>query len=381
MTSVSAVTGASEMFTHLAGLLLVAITQQVLLLRIQTVPLAGLWTVTDGNQTVSFDLTSDSGADIFSILHAEGWLSDPLVEFGDKNLRYISYRDWTFTHRFSLVPPRQHEHQQYVSLDLDEIDTYCCVFLNDHLLECLNNSFLGISIPLWSVAVFGGKNTLRMEFKSTPLEAKRAHERLEPNPPLPDCWPSIFNGECHINAVRTTQASFGWDWGPAFPIQGFWKIPRLRFNAVWIGEGMRFFPAMDINANKWTASVSVEVVSSQTLPVPRTVCVDVKLGGGAMKAWKKGCLVVEGGSGSVWMELPLDPNATIQSWWPNGVRSGPKMYALFLQLHDARQESLLDRRSFWVGFRQVELVQVCRSITNAAHHIPRHSETSLTRAN
>jgi hypothetical protein len=29
-------------------------------------------------------------------------------------------------------------------------------------------------------------------------------------------------GECHANFIRKMQASFSWDWGPAFPSMGLW---------------------------------------------------------------------------------------------------------------------------------------------------------------
>lgn len=32
----------------------------------------------------------------------------------------------------------------------------------------------------------------------------------------------VHQGECHANFIRKMQASFGWDWGPAFPSVGLW---------------------------------------------------------------------------------------------------------------------------------------------------------------
>lgn len=36
------------------------------------------------------------------------------------------------------------------------------------------------------------------------------------------CLCGIHQGECHANFIRKMQASFGWDWGPAFPSVGLW---------------------------------------------------------------------------------------------------------------------------------------------------------------
>lgn len=38
----------------------------------------------------------------------------------------------------------------------------------------------------------------------------------------PFCVPGDYHGECHVNYLRKMQASFGWDWGPAFPSVGIW---------------------------------------------------------------------------------------------------------------------------------------------------------------
>ena len=38
----------------------------------------------------------------------------------------------------------------------------------------------------------------------------------------PECVPALYHGECHANHIRKMQASFGWDFGPAFPSMGLW---------------------------------------------------------------------------------------------------------------------------------------------------------------
>ena len=48
----------------------------------------------------------------------------------------------------------------------------------------------------------------------------------------PKCVPESYNGECHVNHIRKMQASYGWDWGPAFPSMGIWYL--LHFNCRYI---------------------------------------------------------------------------------------------------------------------------------------------------
>jgi hypothetical protein len=65
----------------------------------------------------------------------------------------------------------------------------------------------------------GAENKLVVNFQSTPAYAA---EQDAINPTAPRKLSDEFHGESHVNMVRTMQASFGWDWGPALPSQGIW---------------------------------------------------------------------------------------------------------------------------------------------------------------
>merc|ERR1719460_3552782 len=52
---------------------------------------------------------------------------------------------------------------------------------------------------------------------------KQAEDHVVP----PQCVPPEFKGVCHANHIRKMQASFSWDWGPAFPSSGIWLPIRL----------------------------------------------------------------------------------------------------------------------------------------------------------
>jgi len=65
----------------------------------------------------------------------------------------------------------------------------------------------------------GAENELMVNFQSTPAYAA---EQDAINPTAPRKLSEEFHGESHVNMVRTMQASFGWDWGPALPSQGIW---------------------------------------------------------------------------------------------------------------------------------------------------------------
>lgn len=56
----------------------------------------------------------------------------------------------------------------------------------------------------------------------SPVLAAAAAAKNRGYPVLPDCVPDEYQGECHANMLRKMQASFAWDWGPAFPSVGVW---------------------------------------------------------------------------------------------------------------------------------------------------------------
>ncbi|VDN14509.1 unnamed protein product, partial [Dibothriocephalus latus] len=146
--------------------------------RPETLSLEGDWTLSNASTRISTYIAA--GSDAYSILATAGFYSDPLVSFNDVAQRFIGYQKWNFTRLFHVSQPFG---SQSAILILDEVAK--------SLAQQLANQSMYV--------------------------------------PPPACWPGAYHGECHINLVRTTQAAFGWDWGPAFPIQGFWRIPKIRF--------------------------------------------------------------------------------------------------------------------------------------------------------
>ena len=82
------------------------------------------------------------------------------------------------------------------------------------------------SLPryIWDVktAVKAGDNSLMINFQS-PVEFAKMMADSQTIPIPPACVPDEYHGECHANFIRKMQASFSWDWGPAFPSMGVWQ--------------------------------------------------------------------------------------------------------------------------------------------------------------
>lgn len=82
----------------------------------------------------------------------------------------------------------------------------------NYFMQVINNVLLQL-----------GDNVLEITFESPVKKATELFEQQSKDyvvPPL--CVPDEYNGECHVNHIRKMQASFSWDWGPAFPSVGIW---------------------------------------------------------------------------------------------------------------------------------------------------------------
>ncbi|KAI4490346.1 hypothetical protein M0802_010723 [Mischocyttarus mexicanus] len=114
-----------------------------------------------------------------------------------------------------------------VALIFHGLDTFATIFLNDHQIGKTSNMFLKYIFYIEEYLKIG-ENVLKIIFQSPVKMA----EDLYNNQSLryivpPKCVPKEYNGECHVNHIRKMQASFSWDWGPAFPSMGIWKSVEL----------------------------------------------------------------------------------------------------------------------------------------------------------
>jgi len=67
------------------------------------------------------------------------------------------------------------------------------------------------------------ENLLKVAFRSAVKVAEDLYNKQREDYVVPPkCVPTLYNGECHVNHIRKMQASFSWDWGPAFPSIGIW---------------------------------------------------------------------------------------------------------------------------------------------------------------
>uniref|UniRef100_A0A1B6CRS8 Beta-mannosidase n=1 Tax=Clastoptera arizonana TaxID=38151 RepID=A0A1B6CRS8_9HEMI len=305
------------------------------------------WTVTNSNLSISVPARVPGG--IYSDLRNAGILGeDILYRFNDVNYRWVARDNWTYSTKFDVDPIILEK--EHVLISFYGVDTISSICLNDKLLGYTSNMFVRYSYEVKNNLMLTN-NSLVVVFTS-PIKAASQYAKESEYEVLPSCVPQEYNGECHANYLRKMQASFAWDWGPAFPSVGLWKNIALE--------------AYD--------SVLARYVSVKTVPGDHAWTVTATMYG----------QVSENYSGSLQALLILDPdqyyyisfsknvtlvadengefncsleftvyNPYVSKWWPNGYGQ-QHLYDLSMNISDYYYQSHVTVR---IGFRTVELVQ------------------------
>ncbi|CAD6187249.1 unnamed protein product [Caenorhabditis auriculariae] len=160
--------------------------------------------------------------DIYSDLHRAKLIEDPL--FGDNHidLKWVARESWTYNKQFDVDRAML---KQYVFLNVEGLDTVASIYLNNHYIFENTNQFRSHFLNITGF-LQEKENRLFILFTSPVYYASDSayYYRYEFHHDVPpNCPPTIYNGECHVNFIRKAQYSFGWDWGPSFPTIGIWK--------------------------------------------------------------------------------------------------------------------------------------------------------------
>ncbi|KAL7630337.1 UNVERIFIED_CONTAM: hypothetical protein RMT77_019512 [Armadillidium vulgare] len=175
----------------------------------------------------------------------------------------------------------------------------------------------------------------------------------------PECLDPAYQGECHVNMIRKMQASFSWDWGPAFPNVGIWKSWRIvGWSSVKLSS-LGVFPKPDVSLpNKkdsnllapWTVNFRVYFDLASNVSLSGTLQISV----GDTEYFNSEVVVNENSFVEDSFKIPEN---TVETWWPNGYGNQP-LYDIIVtftpnDFPDDGVSSLMKR----IGFRMIELDQ------------------------
>ncbi|XP_011269832.2 beta-mannosidase [Camponotus floridanus] len=304
-----------------------------------------------GNDVIlqSFNATVPGG--IYTDLYRNGIIEDNLFGRNDVNNRWVGNQSVVYSKNFNVSSDFLNARK--IVLIFHGIDTFATITLNGHRLGETSNMFLRYSFDAKDY-IKEGQNLLRVTFQSAVKVAeylynvqKESYKYIVP----PVCVPEEYNGQCHVNHIRKMQASFSWDWGPAFPSMGIWRdVELVSINDVWLNN-----VTSDVRKkeNTWDILVTVfletrrgttfscHVASilhiSETKLISNSTDVAFK--------WSEEYINV-----NISLIVPAD---AVENWWPNDYG---EQHLYNLSIIVTTEQNVL-RKQIRVGFRTVELVE------------------------
>jgi beta-mannosidase len=266
-------------------------------------------------------------------LLALGRIPDPFVADNELQVQWITDRDWEYRLAFQVDPETPAEER--VFLVCDGLDTLADVTLNGQMLGHAENAFRQYR---WDVKAIlaEGENELLITF----LSPMATVQPLVEEQPLRSPHHSLPGSPY----LRKASCQFGWDWGPKLPPIGIWKDIRL--------EGYTTARLDDVHLRQQhddgNVAISVRVSVERWEDVD--LCVELCLTGPDGQEQEAGIkLVGDQIDGTAIIDV-ADPRL----WWPNDLGPQP-LYDVAVNL--LQDDTLLERRTFKIGLRTVELRQ------------------------
>ncbi|XP_011301908.1 beta-mannosidase [Fopius arisanus] len=320
-----------------------------------------IWQGVVGNKYFTLKVPGDT----YQAYGANG-ANDPLHGDNDVNYRWIGNSS-SYLRNIFLVDESQFAADR-VLLVFQGVDTFAKISLNDHELGNTSNMHLRYVYDVKDYLKFPEQNKISITFDSPVKVAEALYNNQSKSYPVyPKCVPSSYNGECHVNHIRKMQASFSWDWGPAFPGSGLWSIPELMaFNDSTILDTTADVEL--IKDHHWQVRVTVTLMnapSSASKPLTGVLTTRVihkdttwnyktkKYDPEESYENSTSFTFTNNEKTSTLSLIILIPEAEVSRWWPNGY-GDQSLYTVNTTLRTSRHYEHKTQR---IGFRTVELVQ------------------------
>ncbi len=198
----------------------------------------GLWRTAQVPGTVHQDLLD------------HGLIPDPFYGTNEALVQWVEDEDWTY--RLDFQVSGQDLSCDAVRLCFDGLDTYADIWLNDQLIDSVQNMFVGYAYDVKSL-LRAGNNRLEVRFRSPIREVM----------PLRDAagfdYPADNDHHAEKTSVYTRKApySYGWDMQIRLVTCGIWKPVYLEF---WKDVRIEDYYVRVLQANEKKAEVSRELV-------------------------------------------------------------------------------------------------------------------------
>lgn len=176
------------------------------------IDLSGSWILRKDHETTG--IPSELPGDHITALLAAGKIPDPYFRDNELQLRELMECDWEFSRTFE-VPEAMLNDCRSIFLNLDSVDTFGTILINGRELGKTDNQFRRYRFEVKPL-LQSGTNTIVIRIRSTAKTARELNaKRSQPVPYMEDLC--LLK---HINLIRKSQCSGGWDWGITLPPAG-----------------------------------------------------------------------------------------------------------------------------------------------------------------
>ena len=260
-------------------------------------------------------------------LLAQHVIKDPFYRENEAEIKALSYSDYEFIKQFECsVFDLNH---QKIMLDCEGIDTLGCIYINDVLVQKVENQHRHYECEVKSVLNVG-MNTIYIKLYSPLRYIEKRHEEKS-------LWgvATTLDGYQHL---RKAHSMFGWDWGPQLPDTGIFRSMSLqcyddvRLNDLYVVQ-THHEQSVDL-----TVEVEASILSEGTYQAACTL-----LSPQQNVVYQHQILLQEETAFTFCVNHP-------ELWWPNGLGKQP-LYEVVIEVFN--EEVLISTLRKRIGLRSL----------------------------
>ncbi|XP_072754584.1 beta-mannosidase-like isoform X2 [Anoplolepis gracilipes] len=306
------------------------------------------------NNDINFNATVPGG--VYTDLYRNNIIENNLFGRNDVNNRWIGNQSVVYDKNFNVNSDFLKARK--IVLIFYGIDTFANISLNGHTIGQTSNMFLRYIFDATDY-IKEGQNLLQVTFRSAVKVAEDLYNEQKKNyivPPV--CVPTEYNGQCHVNHIRKMQASFSWDWGPAFPSVGIWRdVELVPVNDLLINDVTTDIRREDRRTWNILVTIFLETTQSKKENLTTISChvASILHISQSELVSNSNEVVVDTSEKYININISLTvPADAVKLWWPNGYG---KQHLYHLTTTVTTANSVLHKQ-IRVGFRTVELMEV-----------------------
>jgi beta-mannosidase len=311
--------------------------------------LSGEWTVSEATGKYA-NLKATVPGGIYTDLMNNKIIGDIFYGNNDTETRWVAEASWTYKREF-LVDDGLLNHNT-VNLVFEGLDTFSTILINNVEIGTSQNMFVRYIFDVKEV-LQSGNNTIEVRFASPIKMADNVTSKQDYTVP-PKCPATQYRGECHVNQIRKMQASFSWDWGPAFPSMGIWKEVYLEaFNSSVVRYLMADHQDAPNTTDSWLVTISAYLSAKKGETIVGKLLYKLQTDVSLIQEVVDVNHTSDNGD-DVRVDFSVEiAKIAVRSWWPNGYGE-QKLYNLSAEFRNGDETST---KSVRIGFREIELVQ------------------------